>query len=248
MDVELLQFHYSPYNEKARWALDLKRLPHRRRALMPGPHMGAVRRHTGQTATPAVRFDEHWVAGSANILQELERRVPEPPLFPVDAALRAEALRIERWFDEDIGPRTRRAVLATVIEHGGYVARLFGQDKGPIVRGLYTLIFPLARARIAAGNGLTGPEAVADGWQAMREAMAFVAERTAATGYLVGDRFGVADLTAASFLATAADPPGSPMERPKPRPASLQRWLDAWQDEPAVAWTRTIYARHRRPA
>jgi glutathione S-transferase len=41
--IELLQFRHSPYNEKVRWALDLKRLPHRRRSLLPGPHMGVVK-------------------------------------------------------------------------------------------------------------------------------------------------------------------------------------------------------------
>ena len=33
--VTLLQFPYSPYNEKARWALDYKRVAHRRRSFLP---------------------------------------------------------------------------------------------------------------------------------------------------------------------------------------------------------------------
>ena len=37
--IELLQFRHSPYNEKVRWALDLKRVPHRRHSLLPGPHV-----------------------------------------------------------------------------------------------------------------------------------------------------------------------------------------------------------------
>jgi hypothetical protein len=45
--VELLQFRHSPYNEKVRWALDLKRVPHRRRSLLPGPHLRTVRRLAG---------------------------------------------------------------------------------------------------------------------------------------------------------------------------------------------------------
>jgi hypothetical protein len=36
--MELIQFRYSPYNEKVRWALDFKRVPHVRRSLLPGPH------------------------------------------------------------------------------------------------------------------------------------------------------------------------------------------------------------------
>ncbi len=36
---ELLHFRVSHYNEKVRWALDHKRWPHRRRALVPGFHL-----------------------------------------------------------------------------------------------------------------------------------------------------------------------------------------------------------------
>jgi hypothetical protein len=36
--IELLQFRHSPYNEKVRWALDLKRVPHS----PPQPAAGAA--------------------------------------------------------------------------------------------------------------------------------------------------------------------------------------------------------------
>ena len=51
--LELLQFRHSPYNEEVRWALDIKRVPHRRRSLytrhrrarsdFDGPNAGAGR-------------------------------------------------------------------------------------------------------------------------------------------------------------------------------------------------------------
>ena len=39
----------SHYNEKARWALDHKRVPHVRRAVEPGRHRAVARRLTGGT-------------------------------------------------------------------------------------------------------------------------------------------------------------------------------------------------------
>jgi glutathione S-transferase len=64
--IELLQFRHSPYNEKIRWALDLKRVPHRRRSLLPGPHMGVVKKLTGRTQTPVlVMADGTAINGSA---------------------------------------------------------------------------------------------------------------------------------------------------------------------------------------
>jgi glutathione S-transferase len=96
--VELLQFRHSPYNEKVRWALDLKRVPHRRRSLLPGPHLRTVRRLTGRTSTPVLVVDGQVLDGSARIIEWLDERYPEPALLPAGSADRAEALRIQRWF------------------------------------------------------------------------------------------------------------------------------------------------------
>ena len=108
--IELLQFRHSPYNEKIRWALDLKRVSHRRRSLLPGPHMGVVKKLTGRTQTPVLVLDAgSVVAGSAGILEWLEKHHPEPRLIPDDPAHREQVLAIQRRFDEDITPRIRRA-------------------------------------------------------------------------------------------------------------------------------------------
>jgi Glutathione S-transferase, N-terminal domain len=49
----LLHFRVSHYNEKVRWALDHKRWPHVRRALVPGLHVPRVRLLTWQNKAPA---------------------------------------------------------------------------------------------------------------------------------------------------------------------------------------------------
>jgi len=180
--LTLLQFRYSPYNEKARWALDFKRVPHERRSLLPGPHMGEVR---------------------------------------------------------------RRAVLAALLATPGYFARVFGAGKGGITRAGYAAIVPLARPVVKKGNGITGAESIADGERAIEEGLEFVAQRAAATGYLVGGQFTLADLVAAAVLATAVDPPGSPMARPQPMPAQFRAFIARFAGHPGAQWVRDIYARHR---
>jgi glutathione S-transferase len=247
MDIELLHFRFSPYNEKVRWALDLKRVPHLRRSLLPGPHFRTVRPLTGQSATPILRVEDRWIAGSSLILDILDARYPTPPLYPADPRLREEAIEVERVFDEELGPRVRRALLATLIEDAGYITRVFGGDKPAYIRLPYRLTFPFAKGLIARGNGITGPESVEDGLAAVETALSTVADRSAKTGYLVGDEFSVADLTAASMLATLIDMPGTPMERPKPRPAALVKLVEPWVDHPGADWTRGIFARHRGP-
>ena len=126
--VELLQFRFSPYNEKARWALDYKKVPHKRTSLAPGPHVPNIRALTGQTA---------------------------------------------------------------------------------------------------------------------QEAFDWVAKETKLTGYLVGGKFTMADLTVASHLAACIDPPHVDMQRPQPAPQKMNDWLARWRAHPGASWVMEMYRKHR---
>ncbi|MGE0045232.1 MAG: glutathione S-transferase family protein [Hyphomonadaceae bacterium] len=242
---ELRHFRRSHYNEKARWALDWKRRAHVRRSLLPGLHVQDVRKRTGQGATPILKLDGRWIAGSSAIIAALEAAQPDPPLFPVDGKLRAEALAIEARFDEDWGPRIRRAVFGVLLETPGYIARIFSESRPIHERALYALMAPAAAPLIRKGNGIESDADIADGEAAADEAFAWVAERTRGRAFLVGDGFSVADLTAAAFLSLAIDMPGTPMARPLPMPSAYAVWLEKRRDHPAAAWVRGIYARWR---
>jgi glutathione S-transferase len=245
--LELLQFRYSPYNEKVRWALDLKRVPHRRTSLLPGPHMGRVRKLTGRTQTPvlvpdgAAAIDE-----SARILDWLDAQYPTPRLTHEDPALAAEEREIEHRFDTDIAPRGRRAVLAALLRTPRYFARVFGDGQGTLAQWGYAAVVPLAAPLVRKGNGITGPASIDDGIAAFVEGLDFVAARAKRSGYLVGDRFGRADLAVASVLAVCVDPPASPMARPLPHAAPFDEFLGRFATHPAAEWVREIYRRHRQ--
>ncbi|MFO1216801.1 MAG: glutathione S-transferase N-terminal domain-containing protein [Burkholderiaceae bacterium] len=243
--IELLQFRHSPYNEKARWALDSKRVPHTRRSLLPGPHMAIVRPLTGRTGTPVLRHDAGALDGSARIVEWLEARYPQPPLLPADAAQRAEALSIERRFDDDLTPRIRRPVLDALLRNPGYFARIFGDGRPRWQQMAYAAIVPLAAPLVRKGNGIGDAATLDDGHAAAREALDFVAERSRATGYLVGDAFTIADLTAAAALAMLARPANSAMAAPQPVGPAYAALMARYASHPAIAWTLAIYAKHR---
>ena len=63
MTLELHQFPFSHYNEKARWALDWKGVPHVRRSYLPGPHMLPVYRLSGQRSVPVLRAGTEVIPG-----------------------------------------------------------------------------------------------------------------------------------------------------------------------------------------
>lgn len=244
--IELLQFRHSPYNEKVRWALDLKGVPHRRRSLLPGPHIGTLRKLTGHTTTPVIVTDDgQAIDGSARILRWLEERWPAPALLPADAAERAEAERIERWFDDELTPRIRRAVLDALLRQPAAFAAVFGDGRSSIERMAYACAVPLAAPLVRKGNGISGDASVQDGLRAAEEALDFVAARAGADGCLAGPSFGLADITAASTLAVLVCPPDSPMAAVQPMGAAFGALVDRYAAHPAAQWTRRVYVAHR---
>ena len=56
---------------------------------------------------PVLTLDGESIGDSTAIIAALERRYPEPPLYPEDPAERDRALALEDFFDEELGPHSR---------------------------------------------------------------------------------------------------------------------------------------------
>lgn len=241
-EIELFQFEGSHFNEKARWGLDWKSVPHERISLLPGPHMRTMKKLTGATQTPALRDAGQVVAGSTEILEHLEARFPEPALFPSDPAERERALSIVRHWDAEVGPAVRLAKFFEVMEPA-YAVGTFAQSKGALTKGFYRVAFG-AVGRIMKSKMGIDAESAAAAREVTRGAFDFVAKEPSASGYLVGDRFTVADLTCAALLmpcVTLAEWGG-----PEDAPTEKNRaWLAKWAEHPGAAWVRETYRRHR---
>jgi len=101
---------FSHYSEKVRWALDYKRVAHRRRVL-GSDYLIKVWRATGQGKLPVLWLDGRAIADSTRIIAALEEHYPEPALYPREAAARQRALALEDDLDETLGPALRAAVV-----------------------------------------------------------------------------------------------------------------------------------------
>jgi len=243
--LELHQFPHSHYNEKARWALDFKSVPLKRISYLPGPHAEAMRKLAGTTETPVLKIGGLVIAGSAAIIDALEANYPDPPLYPADPEQRREALALQSWFDEEVGPGIRRALFAELTQELGYLCKLFASEKPLHTRLFYRAALPIARGTIKASMSINEPGAVEAGYRVTQAALDRVAAQVGSSGYLVGDSFSVADLTAAALLAPACNPPHPDMEFPLPRPARIDAWFGRWAGHPGAQWVRTIYRKHR---
>jgi len=136
-------------------------------------------------------------------------------------------------------------VLDALLREPAYFARVFGDGAPAWKRAGYALAVPLAAPLVRKGNGITGPASIADGIAAGHEALDFVADRSRATGYLVGATFSLADIVAASSLAMIVRPADSPMACPQPVGTEFEGLMSRFREHPGSARVRTIYARHR---
>jgi glutathione S-transferase len=79
----------------------------------------------------------------------------------------------------------------------------------------------------------------------VRAGMDRIAAEMQPNGYLVGDGFSVADLTAAALLAPIVSPPEFPYPPTEPVQRTTARVRESFAGHPALAWVAEMYRRHR---
>jgi glutathione S-transferase len=240
----LWQFRFSHFNEKARWALDWKGIPHLRRSLVPGLHIPRVMWLTRQKAVPVLVLDGRVIADSTRIIEALERLQPEPALYPRNEDERRRALALEEHFDEELGPHIRRVLFHELLPFTDAAVGILTVGCGQATRMVYRALFPAVRAAMRMDMRID--EA---GARRSREKVLAALDRLEVelgpAGYLIGDRFSVADLTAAALLAPLVMPPEFPYLPSGPLPDPVVRYRASLIDRPAARWAAEMYRRHR---
>ena len=240
----LLHFRVSHYNEKVRWALDHKGWPHVREALVPGFHLRRIRSLTGRNELPVLMLDGVPLAGSSRILEEIERLRPEPPLFPADPAERTLACAIEKFFDDEVAPDVRRLFWFTYLARPADCARMATHGFSAATRTVWRAFLPVMRPAFRRNLGIDAVRI-----RRARERLGLYFDRLESqigpSGYLVGDRFGVADLAAASIMTAIIRPPEFPYPLPEPWPPELVELRQSVADRAGFRWVLDVYARHR---
>ena len=240
----LWQYSFSNYNEKARWALDFKHTPHRRRSVMPGGFR-SLWMSRGDRTLPAIDLDGEWIIDSTAIIAALEARQPGPPLHPADPEEQRRALELEDYFDEHAGHDMRRVGFWELRENLDYGLDFMTTDQPPIRARMgkvgLRVAFPVVWSYMNRRYDFTEP-AVEQSTGVLVAALDRIESERDGRDYLVGESFTVADLTAAALLYPLVWPPEFPYELPEPR-----RWefLEPMRDHPALDWIREMWRRHR---
>jgi glutathione S-transferase len=244
--IELTALPFSPWSEKARWALDHHRIEYKYKEYTP--LLGEVslrirlRKPRGRVTVPVLRDGRTWLVDSFDIAKHAERIGAGPPLFPGDKL-------------DEIAAWNRRSEAATA---AGRAASMLASAGDPelalaflpphVPPALKSLLLPIAKAGVEAFIAKYRMRNDADSHATVLDAELAALERAlSGKRYLLGDTFSYADIAMAIVLQGVspvderymAKLPGI---RPGAESAELQRRypeLLAWRDE--------LYAKHRRP-
>jgi len=188
-------------------ALQLKDEPFEVVVYVPALHRLLVRRRFGRRGTvPAIEFsDGTRVTGSRAIVRELERRAPDPPLFPPDGGQdRRRVEEADEWGEQVLQPLTRRIVWRALAGRPGAQLSYLGDTKvvpwtpRPVARAVATPMAAVAR-RIASS---TDPAVRADLLHLPMHLDR--ADRWIAQGILGGERVNAGDLQIGASVALLA--------------------------------------------
>jgi glutathione S-transferase len=171
----------------------------------------------------------------------LERRWPDPPLYPSEDAERRRALELEEFFDEEAGHELRRAAFYELRDDPDYVSSFLMTGRGPLARRVMRALLPVAMVYPKRRYRIN-PADAEEGRRKVSLALDRIEAEVGPSGYLVGDGFTVADLAAAALLFPVAWPAELQYDYPEPPRSG---WWESLTRHPAVKWITKMYSRHR---
>jgi glutathione S-transferase len=241
----------SHFSEKARWALDHKRVPHKRRAVsIPGLHIPASMLLTGGSSHtfPVLEIDGRAIGDSSEIIAALEEHYPERPLYPADPEQRRRALELEDFFDEELGPHIRLLAFHELSKDPERFEALIARTTpGPVAR-LGSGAVTYARTYTGLRFGVRDERAAELARAKILAALDRLEAELGSNEYLVGDSFGVADLAAAALFFPLVLPPEGPVPTDEPPPAGMESFRAPLVERPGFRWVEATFRKHRQPA
>src|SRR5262245_13737093 len=240
--IQLYQFPFSHFCEKARWALDYKSIAYRPVNLLPGFHMRVMRKLAPKTCLPVLRDEGTVVQDSAAIIDYLDRKYPIRSLTPGDPKAAREAKEWEQYFDEEIGVTLRLWFYYHTLADRSLALGYLLQDAAWHKRPLFLLVYPKLRQAMMEFMNIDG-ESAKQAEERLRAAFERLDSALDGRRFLVEDCFSRADLTACALLSPCCLP--DDIEASARFPATVLRLRDELKGRRFYRWVRGIYDGHR---
>ncbi len=245
-DVILHEFMFSNYCEKVRWAFAHKGIVPKTRDYLAFMHMRPIKKLSGQTSVPVAEFNGEVVSGSAAIVDRLESDFPQHALYPDDHNAHEQAMIWQAEFDE-IGANIRGAMFYDWMIDKNFMFKMLTVGRKGAKFSAYKLMFSLMfpKMKKMLSERAPDPDALRNETAAILDK---VARASADTGYLVGSKFSIADLTAAAILYPVFFPPETPSAIFADTTDAGRTWLRRWESHPAGEYVRRMFSSHRMNA
>jgi glutathione S-transferase len=241
----LLQLGYSPWSERARWALDVRGVPYERvpyQPLLGELRLRWVRRGAGGASVPVLLTDEGPICDSVDIARWANARGAGPDLFP--AGREAELAAIGAVADRALAAGRSRALRRMAASTDALQEQVpsFLRWTGPVARGI-------AKAGTLRTIGKYGGASDDEARTALLAALDALREHLARAVEVDGVRcllgaFSWADINAAQALAFVRPPDAGLRMGPGTRAAFTDPYVAAVSAD-LLAWRDALYARHR---
>jgi glutathione S-transferase len=196
-----------------------------------GLHVPRARRMANATTLPILTIGREVIQGSGSILGW--------------TGMLGAAPALEQRFEERVGVIVRQFIYAGtlgVVDPSVRDVLLDGVSGGQARLG--RLMWPVTRRLMVTGMNARAA-LLPDLEQKLTEELDWFEDQLAGRRHLIGDKFGRADLTAASLLAPLARPPECPLYRKLQLPERLERTLTQWSARPSLKWVERTYTNHR---
>lgn len=245
--MRLITIAISHYCEKARWALERGGLAYREEPHAPMLHLRHSKGAGGGDSVPVLCTGSEVLADSTDILRWVDGRT-NLGLYPTP-----EALELEEFFDETLGPHVRRLAYRYVLEDGPLTRRVLTTGVSRGERWAYRALQPgitFCMRRLMNITPASAERSHAKVVEAFDRADALLAD---GRRFLTGDRFTAADLTFASLGAPVVGPEsygpqGIGLPGPSELPGAFQAVVRPLRERPAGRLIARLYADERRPA
>ena len=224
----------SHYCERARWGLDHAGLAFKETGWVAGLHAPLARRIAPGTGLPILRIGRTTIQGSGAILDWAGLPTADPDL--------------EGRLEGRIGALVRQMIYSGTLEEPDCPVKAALFHEVPSWQAwLGGAIWPLTRRAMIAGMKADARR-LPDIADRLARELDGLDRKIGSRRYFAGDRFGRADITAASLLAPLSCPAELPLYRAIKMPARLDAILKDWASRPSLVWTNAVYGLHRIPS
>lgn len=262
--ARLVTIKFSHYNEAARWALDLQRVPYEELRTLPGLHVplvlwtarggGAADRVSSRFSTPClVPRGDPPVHGSREIVQYADehREQGYEPLVPASGRQREEVLAQMAHYHDKIGPNSRRWAYGFVLDDEALFCRLVAENAPPLQSRVATAANRRIRQFISKGLAVT-PDRVAKSLDHLRREVDLASKALERSHFLAGDHFTAADLYFASMMAPAllvqpSEGYGGLLPAVADAPFTYQNLVGEFRSSPAGRHALRMFSSFRKP-